>query len=92
MSNVTFYKFIDRKNKVGRVLLANFLAVQKVMGPILNREVGVSGRRSGDGDSRIAERIRGHQEWVEGIWGELTEDGAREWKGLMEWPRRIFSE
>ncbi|KAA8564245.1 hypothetical protein EYC84_011191 [Monilinia fructicola] len=90
MSNYTFFKFTDRENRVGRVLLAHFLAVQKIMGPILNREVEFD-RERGDGGLRFTGGIRGHKHWVEGIWDELIEDKSREWEAFMEWPRRIFS-
>lgn len=73
------------------MLLAHFLAVQKIMGPILNREVEFD-REMGDGGLRFTGGIRGHKNWVEGIWDELIEDKSREWEALMEWPRRVFSE
>lgn len=90
MNNQTFYTFIDAKNKAARILLANFLAVQKIMGPILHREAIISNTRIGDAEVRVGGEVRGHQEWVEGIWNQLAEDNAGEYKKLMEWPRGIF--
>ncbi|KAB8292495.1 hypothetical protein EYC80_008206 [Monilinia laxa] len=78
-------------DQVGRVLLAHFLAVQKIMGPIFNGEVEFNNTGSADGGLKVAEGIRGHKNWVESIWDELVEDKSREWEALMEWPRRVFS-
>ncbi|TGO53685.1 hypothetical protein BCON_0119g00080 [Botryotinia convoluta] len=90
MSSRTFYAFIDETNKVARVLIAHFLAVQKLMGPILCREAEISNPKSLNGGLGVGGEIRGHEKWVEGIWGQLTRDGEVKWKELMEWPREVF--
>lgn len=90
MSDRTFYAFIDETNKVARVLIAHFLAVQKIMGPILCRETEISDFGSLNGGIRVGGEIRGHEKWVEGIWSQLTGDGEEKWKRSMEWPREVF--
>ncbi|KAF7936719.1 hypothetical protein EAE99_002068 [Botrytis elliptica] len=90
MSNRTFCAFIDETNQVARVLIAHFLAVQKIMGPILCREAEISNPSSLSGGLGVGGEIRGHQKWVEGIWSQLTRDGEVKWKESMEWPRKVF--
>ncbi|THV45205.1 hypothetical protein BGAL_0517g00070 [Botrytis galanthina] len=90
MSNRTFCAFIDETNHVARVLIAHFLAVQKIMGPILCREAEFSNPSSLNGGLGVGGHIRGHERWVEGIWSQLTRDGELKWKESMEWPRAIF--
>ncbi|TEY28275.1 hypothetical protein BOTCAL_1038g00010 [Botryotinia calthae] len=90
MSDRTFYAFIDERNKVARVLIAHFLAVQKIMGPILCRETEISDSGSLNGDIRMGSEIRGHKKWVDGIWSQLTGDGEEKWKKSMEWPKEVF--
>lgn len=90
MSNRTFCAFIDETNHVARVLIAHFLAVQKIMGPILCREAEFSNPSSLNGGLGVGGHIRGHERWVEGIWSQLARDGEVKWKESMEWPRDIF--
>lgn len=90
MSNQTFYTFIDAKNKAARILLAHFLAVQRIMGPILHREAIISNTGIRDTEVRVGGEGRAHKEWVEGIWNQLTEDNAGDYEKFMEWPRSIF--
>ncbi|TGO20357.1 hypothetical protein BPAE_0303g00010 [Botrytis paeoniae] len=90
MSNCTFYAFINETNQVARVLIAHFLAVQKIMGPILCREAEIHNPSSINGGLGVGGEIRGHEKWVEGIWSQLTRDGEVKWKESMEWPREVF--
>ncbi|KAF5868699.1 putative c6 zinc finger domain protein [Botrytis fragariae] len=90
MSNGTFYAFIDETNQVARVLIAHFLAIQKIMGPILCREAEISNPSSLNDGLGVRGGIRGHEKWVEAIWSQLTRDGELKWKESMEWPRAIF--
>ncbi|KAF7890282.1 hypothetical protein EAF00_008597 [Botryotinia globosa] len=90
MSNRTFSAFIGETNQVARVLIAHFLAVQKIMGPILCREAEISNPGSLNSGLEVGGEIRGHEKWVEEIWSQLTRDGEVKWKESMEWPREVF--
>jgi hypothetical protein len=79
MSNRTFAIFLDDRNKVARVWMAHFLAVQIIMKPILDRETVWDG--SGMGIFRANER------WIEAI----VRDVGDEFGSLVDWLRTIVN-
>ncbi|PQE19778.1 C6 transcription factor protein [Rutstroemia sp. NJR-2017a BVV2] len=75
MSNRTFAIFLDDRNKVARILMAHFLAIQILMKPILDRETVWDG--SGVSIFRANER------WIEAI----VRDVGDRFGSLLDWPR-----
>ena len=71
-----FDDFITAQNLIGRVLIAHFLAIQIVIGPIIDREW--MGRKR-------STPIRTNLDWINGICQMLP----TEKKHLVDWPREI---
>ena len=76
MSEDDFETFIPPSNIIGRVLIAHFLAIQIVIGPILDREW--QGRRR-------STPIRTNLNWIHDISDLLPLQD----RYLVEWPRKI---
>lgn len=76
MSEDDFETFIPPTNTTGRILIAHFLAIQIVIGPILDRE-WLGRRRSTP--------IRTNLDWIY----DICEMLPSEQRHLLEWPRTI---
>ena len=76
LSNKDFDDFITSQNLIGRILIAHFLAIQIVIGPIIDREW--MGRKR-------STPIRTNLDWINGIALMLP----TEKKYLVDWPRSI---
>lgn len=76
MSNTKLREFTAPQNTVSRILLINFLAIQLIMGPILNREFG---------DRRCVVTLRGHLDWIKTGLQILPADMLH----FIEWPIRV---
>ena len=76
MSDLDFDIFISQSNLIGRILIAHFLAIQIVIGPIIDREW--QGRRR-------STPIRTNLDWIYDISTILP----AEQKHLITWPRAV---
>ena len=68
-----FQEFIAPDNSVARLLIAHFLAIQMVVGPIVDREYA--------GRARVMP-VRGHNDWISTLYRNCP-IGLRRY---MEWP------
>ncbi|PQE28863.1 C6 transcription factor protein [Rutstroemia sp. NJR-2017a BBW] len=75
MSNRTFATFLDYRNKVARILMAHFLAIQILMKPILDRETVWDG--SG------VSIVRANERWIEAIERDVGDRSG----SFLDWPR-----
>ncbi|RDL33739.1 uncharacterized protein BP5553_08107 [Venustampulla echinocandica] len=73
MNNNKLREFTAPENVVSRILLIHFLAIQLVMGPIIDREFG---------ERRCVVTLRGHLDWINSGTHILPAD----MRDLIEWP------